>query len=59
MYSFNIFLSPGDCMVGQADIYRSQNLENGIVLKYATFEVESEYAIYFDIKTVLTQGVSI
>ena len=39
--------------------FQSQNFENGIVQNYATFDVESEYDIYFDIKTVLTRRVFI
>ena len=47
------------CYIGRANIYQSQNLENGIELKYVTFDVESEYDIYFDLKIVLTRGASI
>ena len=49
----------GSCRLWRADFYRSQNFENGIVKKYVTFDEESKYDIYFDIKTVLTRGVSI
>ena len=35
------------------------NFKNGVVYKYVTFDVESEYGIYFYIKTILTQEVFI
>ena len=37
--------------------FRRQNFENCIVQKYVTLDVEYEYGIYLDIKTVLTHGV--
>ena len=43
--------------LGRAGHFESQNFENGIVLKYATFDIEPESDIYFDFRTVLTRGV--
>ena len=43
----------------RANFFCSQDFENSVVWKYATFDIESEYDIYFDIKTVLIRGVFI